>query len=151
MNIVRDPYVLYASTMNLWRVFFGAHGLQPPRCEGLEEYVLNTFLLMHRKLEEARPHVDSRRFYDIRYEDLVADPVGEVRALYEHFGWDYEDVRPGVEEYVASVSGYRPNRYGLTAEKRATVARCWRPYFERYGYNWQSEEAALLVRQEDRS
>ena len=29
---------------------------------------------------------DPARFYDVRYDDLVADPVGTVEAIYRHFG-----------------------------------------------------------------
>lgn len=145
VNIVRNPYELFASTVNLWRVFYAAHGLQKPKCEGLEEYVFNTFTLMHEKLEQARRTVDPAQIYDLRYEDLVADPMGEVRAVYEHFGWDFDRVRPGVEEYMASVSDYRRNRYDLAHHEKAAVARRWAAYFHRYGYTIKDDAPASLV------
>ena len=33
-----------------------------------------------------RARQDPARFYDVRYDDLVADPVGTVAAIYGHFG-----------------------------------------------------------------
>jgi hypothetical protein len=33
-----------------------------------------------------RARHDQARFYDVRYDDLVADPAGTVEAIYEHFG-----------------------------------------------------------------
>lgn len=134
VNIVRNPYVLFASTMHLWKAFHHAHGLQRPRGEHLQEYVLATLPAMHRKLEAARHLVPPSRFYELRYEDLVADPEREIRALYEHFGWDFERVRPALEEHISAMADYQTNRYELSAEQRAEVARRWAPYFHKYGY-----------------
>ena len=142
VNIVRDPYVLFASTMHLWNAFHHAHGLQRPRGEHLQQYVLATFSAMHRKLEAARRFVPPSQFYDMRYEDLVADPEREIRGLYAHFGWDFQRVRPALEEHLSATAGYQTNRYELSAEQRAEVARCWAPYFQRYGYQVEDEVSA---------
>src|SRR5205085_12402082 len=47
IHIVRDPYVVFPSTVNLWRTLFRTHGLQKPTCAGLEEYVLRTVERMY--------------------------------------------------------------------------------------------------------
>jgi omega-hydroxy-beta-dihydromenaquinone-9 sulfotransferase len=39
IHIVRDPYVVFPSTVNLWRTLYRTHGLQTPTCDGLEETV----------------------------------------------------------------------------------------------------------------
>ncbi|WP_243794711.1 sulfotransferase [Saccharopolyspora gloriosae] len=38
-----------------------------------------------------RAEHDQSRFYDVNYEDFVADPLGTVAALYEHFGLQLGD------------------------------------------------------------
>src|SRR5205085_3842132 len=43
IHIVRDPYVVYSSTVNLWKTLYRTHGLQKPTYAGLEERVLATF------------------------------------------------------------------------------------------------------------
>jgi hypothetical protein len=142
INIVRDPFVLFASTVRLWKSLYAAQGLQRPRCQGLEEHVLATLCRMHERLEAARPLVAPSRFYDLRYEDLVADPVGELRAVYEHFGWGgFAEVLPAVERYLAEVGDYQTNRHQIEPQWRDQVARRWQPYFERYGYPVEREEA----------
>src|SRR5262249_42172425 len=86
VHIVRDPYVVFPSTVNLWKTLYETHGLQKPRFAGLEEHVYHTFTHLYAKLDEGKKLVAQRRFYEMRYENLVRDPVAEMRALYEHFG-----------------------------------------------------------------
>jgi hypothetical protein len=72
----------------------------------------------------------------MRYEELVADPVGQMRALYEALELgSFEEVRPRIEEYFAAHTGYQTNRYpALSDELRAEIARRWGPVIDKYGY-----------------
>src|SRR5205807_2681055 len=70
VHLVRDPYVVFASTVNLWRTLFALHGLQKPTFAGLEEYVLATHVRMQQRLEEGRRLLPPAQFYELRYEDL---------------------------------------------------------------------------------
>ena len=79
VHIVRDPYTVFASTVNLWKTLYTKHGLQTPRYEGLEEYVLQTFEQMYDKFERDRPLLITDQFCELRYEDLVRDP--EMRTF----------------------------------------------------------------------
>jgi len=81
IHIVRDPYVVFPSTVNLWRSLYETQGLQRPTFAGLEDYVFQTFTFMYDRLEEGRKLVDPSRFFELKYEDLVRDPVGQMRAL----------------------------------------------------------------------
>ncbi len=136
IHLVRDPRVVFPSTIHLWKTLYAAQGLQRPRFEGLEERVYRTFLRLYRKIEETRPLVAPSRFFELRYEDLVADPIGRMRELYEHLELgDFERVRPRLESYLAEQSGYRTNRYELTDPQRAEVERRWESVIRRYGYD----------------
>src|SRR5437588_3209592 len=83
IHIVRDPYVVFPSTVNLWRSLYETQGLQRPTFAGLEDYVFQTFTFMYDRLEEGRKLVDPSRFFELKYENLVRDPVGQMGALYE--------------------------------------------------------------------
>jgi omega-hydroxy-beta-dihydromenaquinone-9 sulfotransferase len=135
VHIMRDPYVVYASTVKLWKTLYQLHGFQRPTFAGLEEYVFTTFLRMYAKLEEGRRLVDPARFFEIRYEELVRDPVGQMRALYEHFQLGgFGAYLPRLESYLATVKGYETNRYELTPEQRAKITQRWGEVIRRYGY-----------------
>jgi hypothetical protein len=135
VHIVRDPYVVFPSTVNMWKTLYRTHGMQRPTFAGLEEHVFATGLRLYDRLEDTRGLVDPARFYEVRYEDLVKDPIGQMRALYDHLrlgAFDQAQLR--LERYLASVAGYETNRYQLPPEKRAEITRRWGSIIQRYGY-----------------
>jgi hypothetical protein len=148
IHIVRDPYVVYASTVNLWRTLYRTHGLQKPIGAGLEEYVLQTFVRMYERLEQGKRLLGPQQFFELRYEDLTRSPREVVKQVYDHFELGrYEQYLPRLEAYLASVKGYETNRYQLTPDERATVTRRWGPIMRRYGYD-MPEEVAVGERSE---
>src|SRR5690242_3679963 len=79
IHIVRDPYVVFPSTINLWKSLYLAHGLQRPTYTGLEDYVFDTFTHLYARLEQSKHLLAPHRFHELRYEDLLADPLGQMR------------------------------------------------------------------------
>ncbi len=135
VHIVRDPYVVYPSTVNLWKSLYRTQGLQRPTFAGLSEQVFDTFLHFHERLEQGRKLVAPARFHELRYEDLTRDPVGQLRRLYEQLELDgFEEFVPRLEEYLASIAGYETNRYELPAGLRAEIGRRWGSVIRQYGY-----------------
>jgi hypothetical protein len=135
VHIVRDPYVVFPSTVNLWKSLHETHGMQTPTFAGLEEYVFATFTHMYEKLEEGRQLVQPSHFYELRYEDLVREPVEEMRKLYEHLTLGgFEQVRPRLQEYLAKSRDYRTNKYDLKPEMRAQIDQRWGEVMRRYAY-----------------
>jgi omega-hydroxy-beta-dihydromenaquinone-9 sulfotransferase len=148
VHIVRDPYVVFPSTVNLWKSLYATHGLQKPTFAGLEEHVLRTFTHLYARLEEGRRLVPEGRFHELKYEDLVRDPLGEMRTLYDRLGLGgFEGVRPRLEAYLAANADYKTNRYELAEEVRAKVEQHWGDVIRRYGY---ARETAGLGRGEEK-
>jgi hypothetical protein len=140
IHIVRDPYILFPSTTHLWETLYKANGLQRPTLAGLEEQVFATFNHLYRKLEETRHLVDPNRFYELRYEDLVRNPIEEIRKLYEHLDLGaFDRVLPRLQQYLADHANYQTNHYHLSPERRAEITRRWGEVICRYGYG---EDAA---------
>ncbi|MGA7051007.1 MAG: sulfotransferase [Mycobacterium sp.] len=135
IHIIRDPYLVYPSSIHLLKSLSRVHSMQRPTFEGLDEKVLSTYVDLYRKLDEGRKLVDPSRFYELRYEDLIADPEGQLRRLYEHLGLDdFEQYRPRLEQYLAEHAHYQTNDYGLTAEQHAIVTERWGEIIDRYSY-----------------
>ena len=135
VHIVRDPYVIFPSTINLWKRLYRDQGLQMPTYDGLEEHVFQTFTRMYDTFERDRHLIGPGQFCEVRYEELIADPVEQMRLVYERLELgDFEAARPAIEEYAAGQKDYKTNRYQITPEMRAEIARRWGKFIEQYGY-----------------
>jgi hypothetical protein len=136
IHIVRDPYVVFPSTVNLWKALYRTHGLQRPTFAGLEEQVFTAFNRLYDRLEEDRKQIAPERFYELRYEDLVRDPIGRLRALYEHLNLGgFDQFLPRLQSYLARTAGYETNRYELSPERRAEIGQRWGKVIRQYGYD----------------
>jgi hypothetical protein len=135
VHIVRDPHVLFPSTVTLWKTLWKVHGLQIPNYDDLEEYVFRKFTHLYERLEAGRQLIAPSRFHEMRYEDLVREPIGEMQKLYNHFALgDFDSVKPRLERYFAEKADYKTNRYDQTPELRANIDARWGEFIRRYGY-----------------
>jgi omega-hydroxy-beta-dihydromenaquinone-9 sulfotransferase len=135
VHIVRNPYALFGSTVKLWKTLYKFQALQEPKHEGLEEYVFSCFERMYEKFERDRTLVDPARLIEIRYEDLVRDPIGQMRAIYEHLGLgEFEFAVPKLQAYFKDAEDYRTGSYQIPDELREQIDRRWGPYMRRHGY-----------------
>jgi hypothetical protein len=145
IHIVRDPLVLFPSTVRLWKSLSEVQGLQPlnGNSDWIERQVLDTFVRMYECFEQDRELVPPGRLIDVRYEDLAADPVGQMREIYQRLSLgDFRDVEPALLRYTMKTRDYRTNKYSLPSEVAERVRGRWAPYFQRYGYDGQALESA---------
>ena len=135
VHVVRDPHVLFPSTLTLWKTLWKVHGLQEPNYADLEEYVFRKFTHLYERWEATRKLIDPSRVYEVRYEELVRDPIGVMRKLYEHLGLGgFDAVEPYLKHYFADKADYKTNRYEQTPELRDRVEARWGEVIRRYGY-----------------
>lgn len=135
VHICRDPIVLFASTVNLWKRLYRDQGLQTPHYRDLEERVFDGLVRMYEAFERDRGLIPPGQLCEVRYEALVADPLGEIRRVYEELQLgDFELAQPGIQRYLAAHAGYKRNRYDIPESLRRQIASRWAFYFERYGY-----------------
>jgi hypothetical protein len=135
VHIVRDPYVVFPSTVTLWKTLWKVHGLQVPNYADLDEYVFRKFMHLYERLDQAEKQIDPARYHEVRYEDLVRDPIGEMQKLYTHLRLcEFEAVKPKLEHYFADQAGYKTNRYEQSPELRAGIESRWGEVIRRYGY-----------------
>jgi hypothetical protein len=135
VHIVRDPYVVFPSTMNLWKRLYKDAGFQTPRYAGLEDHVFDTLVRMYESFERSRELIPPGHFCEVRYEDLVADPIGQMQRVYEELALDgFEEARPALTRHMEGKAGYKKNRYEIAPELREEISRRWSGYIQKYGY-----------------
>jgi hypothetical protein len=142
VHIVRDPFVLFPSTVNLWKRLSTDEGLQVPRFEGLEEVVFKGLARMYDAFRRDRELIRPGNLCEVRYEDLVKDPVGSMRRIYEELDLGgFDALLPALETFAAGHKDYRTNRYQISPDTRAGIARRWHWYIDAYGYAPEPAEA----------
>jgi hypothetical protein len=141
IHIVRDPYVIFSSTVRLWKSLYDVQGFQKPRFVGLEDYVYRMLVRMYRAYFEQKDLIPAANFAEVRYEQLVCDPVGEMQSLYQHLNLgDFEKARPQIEAYVAKEKDYKTNRYELPLQTRDEITHRWGEFIRKLGYPIRGEE-----------
>ena len=135
VHVVRNPLQAIPSTVRTWTRMSDVLSLQVRRQPISEDRVLDVFQQMYGQFNKDRALIPDEHFYAVRYEDLVADPVGEIEQIYRHLQLgDFEPARAPLETYLESIADYRPNQLGISDElRRKTTARCLE-YMEQYGY-----------------
>jgi hypothetical protein len=145
VHIVRNPYALFGSTVKLWKTLYKFQALQEPRHQGLEEFVFTCFEKMYESYERDRQLVDPSRLIEIRYEDLVRDPIEQMRAIYDQLGLgEFEVARPKLQAYFKDAQDYRTGTYEIPDELREKIDRRWGPYMRRHGYCQPMSEPAAM-------
>jgi hypothetical protein len=135
LHIVRDPFVVIPSTLRLWRSLHEVQSLQVDDGSTLERYVFEAFAEMEAAFARDRGRLAPTHLHEMRYEDLVADPVGQLAEAYRQLDLgDFARVRPAIEAQARSISRYRTNAYRHDPRLAGEIARRCRAFIERYGY-----------------
>jgi hypothetical protein len=133
--IYRDPYAIYSSTVHLRRSVFTENALAEPNFVGSEDDALLSYTDCIRRYEATKHLIPAGQLHELRFEDLEADPLGEMRTLYDRLklsGW--EELESRIRQQMADHAAYRKNRFELDAQTKQMVYDRCRDIFERYGY-----------------
>jgi len=121
----RDPVTCIASSCSLSAETTAGHSTTFVG-ETIGRTQLDLWSRAYHAFHEARPAYDQSQFVDVAFTDLVKDPLGVTRGIYERFGLDWTpEAQAAIEEIdreskqgAAKPShSYRLEDYGLTEEQ----------------------------------
>ncbi|WP_232681023.1 sulfotransferase [Nocardioides sp. R-C-SC26] len=84
----RDPVVCIASSCSLSAETTDGHSTTYVG-RTIGETQLDLWSRAYHSFHDARPRYDQAQFADVAFRDLLADPLGTVRGLYDQFGLDF--------------------------------------------------------------
>jgi hypothetical protein len=135
IHIARNPFSLFPSTTRLWQSLDDVQGLQVAQHANLREYVFDCGERMYRGYENQRKSIPAGDLYELKYEDLVKDPVGQCEKIYSTLQLgNFDPVREKIAAYMQSQKDYQTNKHQMDAETEAEIRRRWAGYFQRFGY-----------------
>ena len=86
IHIIRNPYVIFPSTIKLWKCLYRDQGLQVSTARAWRSTSSRPSTACTRSSSASGGLIPPARLCEVRYEDLVADPVGQMRAVYRRVG-----------------------------------------------------------------
>ena len=107
-----------------------------PSSAQVQDFILDQFVTLWDEYAADRPLIPEGNLVEVGYEQLAADPIGTLGAIYERLGWDaFEQLRPRLEKQLAGHRAYVPNAHSqLPADLEALVDERWRDYATAWGY-----------------
>src|SRR5262245_11016638 len=129
IHLVRNPAEVFPSSVRTWATLFEVQGCQKPRTEALpngapsiEDYVLSTFNELYGDFARARSAIPSAQFCELRYEDLVTEPLVQLERIYAHLQLGrFDAARPHFAAHLAAVRNYRPSRHHVAPDVHSEV------------------------------
>ncbi len=137
IHIHRHPHAVYRSNMHTAREGHVVNQLQDP--DPSDNYQTR-FLDNYRDMEDAfyqeSGQLPCQQVAEVRFEQLEHDPLGEVRRLYRELNLEFtEAYRQRLERYLASIAGYRKNRFKpLSDEQQRAIAKKMGRFMAQWGY-----------------
>jgi hypothetical protein len=91
---------------------------------------------MYAAFHQQREAIDPSRIVDIRYEDLIRDPVDSLQRIYETLRLsDFDSARAKIEQWATGEHRqYKTNQHQVSEQTEIMIREAWKEYFSRYGY-----------------
>jgi len=136
VHIHRDPYTVFQSNRHLLERILPYYRLQHERRGDLDELVLRRYSIIHDAFYKEQPNIPKHQFCEVAFQDLESDPLNQMRRIYNELDLpDFASVEQPLARYVASLKGYKKNRFPpLDEPLRIRIAREWKSSFDRWGY-----------------
>lgn len=135
--IYREPYAVYNSSMHLRKTLFAENGLAKIVMDDqMQRDTLDLYNYCIETYEKTRNQVPAGNLYEIRFEDLEADPLGQMRRVYEALklgGW--AQLEAAIQKKLPELTQYKKNSFRMDENLMRKVYGSWKHSFERYGYS----------------
>jgi len=138
IHIYRNPYKVYLSTKKMRMRVLDKLGLQDANEEKIEKQVIENYKRLMKSFFEQKKIIPKDRIVDVKYEDLVSDPIEQVRKIYSKFKITHpglEDALPRMKKYLEEQKNYRTNVYKIDKKIIKKVKDNWSFTINLWGYS----------------
>jgi hypothetical protein len=136
VHITRHPHKVFPSTIHLWKSLDSVQGYQLPADDHRMMQMVNQWYCeMYDGYFEQVGEIESQNIVQVRFEDLIDNPLAEIESIYQTFGLNgFDQMKPRLEAFWSQRSSHRSNKTRLTEETRKLIDHHWSRYMEAFGY-----------------
>jgi hypothetical protein len=139
VHISRNPYKVYASTVNLYNSLGYAFGLGKPWQKNIEDIVLRHYRTVMMSYLSKKHLIPKENLIDIRYEAFIDNEIDMLEMIYDKFEIEnFEEAKPHFQSYLDAIGSFEKNSFELDAEAIQSVSKNWEFAFDRLRYPQQS-------------
>ncbi len=133
--IYRNPYACLKSSVHFRKTIFEENALGRSQTEDMSEEVLQTYEQCFRLYERDKVLIPKGNLHEVCFENLEADPLGEMRKMYDTLGLSgFDGLKAAVEPQVESLRRYQKNKFNDDPEVMQRIYQRLKFAFDRYGY-----------------
>lgn len=137
VHMSRHPHKLVPSTKKLWQLLYYLQAFQVLKNgeDEIIDYIFECKDLMYRAYFRDREMVDADQLIEIRFEDLVANPLQVIERVYRQLSIDgYDELAPHVKAYFDRKSDHQTSRYPDDENLNDRINTHWQEYMSAFGY-----------------
>jgi hypothetical protein len=134
INIYRNPYEVFFSTVKLHKTNTSLFWLQKPNYE-LYDFVFDMYTRMYKQFYKDFELIPEENIIEVKYENLIADPLNELEGIYEYLKLgDFKSIKSLIVEYLDSISGYEVGKYHISEKDFKRIYTNWHATINRWNY-----------------
>ncbi|HWR63555.1 MAG TPA: sulfotransferase [Candidatus Thermoplasmatota archaeon] len=135
IHIYRSPYLVYLSTKKMRMKVLDKLALQDASEEEIEKQVVSNYIRLMNSFFEQKEQIKTDRFVEVRYEDLIVDPMKHIQRIYETLKIPgFETATPAMMKYLDRQSEYKTNVYSIDQRIVQHVDKNWKFTIDRWRY-----------------
>jgi hypothetical protein len=135
IHIYRSPYKVYLSTIKMRNRVLDKLALQNVSKDEIEKQVVNNYIRLMNSYFEQVKLIPKDRIVDVKYEDLVKDPIKQVSKIYSKLKIPgLKNALPEMDKYLDSKKDYKVNVYKIDKKIIKHIYDKWKFTIDLWGY-----------------
>jgi hypothetical protein len=136
IHIKRNPYKVYLSTVKMRNNVLQKLALQDGNKDEIEKQVIENYKRLMNSFFEQKKLIPSKNYVEISYEDLVKNPIKQVKYIYSKLKLTgLKKALTGMSRYLESKKNYKVNVYKIDEKIIKHVKDSWSFTIDKWDYS----------------
>lgn len=120
--LVRNPIIVYLSTKKFFNQLFPTLNLEDFSNDDISSMILDLYPRILKDYLSDKSHINRNRIIEVRYEELVQNPMREIEKIYSIFDLSaFHKVQPVFQEYLKQQKEYKNSSYSIEQQELERV------------------------------